>query len=533
MRDLTLLTRLVRSFVTPLTALLLFFGFVTFTSAQGSEADVFINQAILAYDEQRYAEARQLLNKALATDPNNVEALYYAGLVAVAEQRLPDAVKFLERARSLSPADRGVQYQLGVTYFALEDYIEAEPLLTQVFHEAPTTEGVGYYVGFLRYRRKDYQGAIEAFRAGASTDPRTKQLTRYYAGLTLAILGLPEQAAEELEEAQRIRTVSPLTGPADRLRDTITVAKDRERRLHGELRIGAYYDTNVAVNPLPADDPTVIQLRSRRANSPGELAAARLEYAWLRKGAWEATATYSFFQTVNNRLTAFNVQDHLGGATLNYRGLIKSMPFQISAQYAFDTLSLNFDRFLDRHTGLLTASLVENARHLTQILGRVQVKNFSDIFLIGAGNIPTENRDATNWMAGFTHMLRFANDRHLIQAGYQWDTDDAKGPNWAYYGHRFLAGAQYTLPWQDLRLKYNFDLHLRRYPALNSVFPVTAPGTVRQNVVEQNHVARVEYPLPMNLTLAGDFQATISRANMPVLFNYDRYIFTGSIAWAF
>jgi tetratricopeptide (TPR) repeat protein len=501
--------------------------------AQGTEADVAINQAILAYDEHRYEEARHLLDGALAVDPNNVEALYYAGLVAIADQRPADAVRFLERARSLSPADRGIQYQPGVTYFALENYDEADPLLTFVFKEAPTTEGVGYYVGFLRYRRKDYQGALEAFRAAASTDPRIKQLTRYYAGLTLAILGLPDQAAKELEEIQRIRTVSPLTGPADRLRDTITVARERERRLHGELRVGAYYDTNVAVNPLSSNDPTVIQLRSRRANSPGELAAARLEYAWLRRGPWEATVTYSFFQTVNNRLTAFNVEDHLGGATVNYRGLIRSMPFQISAQYAFDTLSLNFDRFLDRHTGLLTATLIENAGNLTQILGRVQVKDFSSLFLIGAGNIPTENRDATNWMAGLSHMFRFQNDRHLIQLGYQWDTDDAKGPDWAYHGHRFLVGSQYTLPWQDLRLKYNFDLYLRRYPALNSIFPVTAPGTVRQNVVEQNHVVRVEYPLPMNLTLAGDFQATISRSSLPVLFNYDRFIWTGSLSWAF
>ena len=181
----------------------------------------------------------------------------------------------------------------------------------------------------------------------------------------------------------------------------------------------------------------------------------------------------------------------------------------------------------------MSATLVDSAGHLTQIQGRVQVKDFSDIFLIGAGNIPAENRDATNWMAGISHLFRFQADKHLIQLGYQWDTDDAEGPNWAYHGHRFLVGSQYTLPWQDLRLKYNFDLHLRRYPALNSSFPVTAPNTVRQNVVEQNHVARVEYPLPLNLTLAGDFQATISRANLPVLFNYNRYIFTGSLSWAF
>ncbi|HYL97316.1 MAG TPA: tetratricopeptide repeat protein, partial [Blastocatellia bacterium] len=198
-------------------------------SAQGSEADVAVNQAILDYEAGRYDEALRLLRETLSSDPNHIEALYYVGLIRMAQKQYDPAIVALERARELAPRDLAIAFHLGVVYFALEQYDKAEPLLTEVFNADPTRDSLGYYVGFMRYRRKDYQGALDAFSADRSTDLTLQQLTRFYKSLALAILGRPEQAVAELDEASRIRTVSPLTGPADRLRDTIVAAKERER----------------------------------------------------------------------------------------------------------------------------------------------------------------------------------------------------------------------------------------------------------------------------------------------------------------
>ncbi len=503
----------------------------SFAAAQGSEADVFVAQAVLAYEDKRYEEALLRLREALDLDPENIDALYYTGLVLIAQQKKWTAVEPLEKAREKAPDDLSILFQLGVVYFSLEEYGKAEPVLTQVFDERPRTANVGYYVGFMRYRQKDYQGAVQAFAAGASTDPNIQQLTRFYAGLALAILGLPERAASELEEASRIRTVSPLTAPAERLRDTLVARRERERRLRGQIRLGAFYDTNVSVNPLASGDPTAESLRSRKANSPGELAAVHLEYSWLRTGAWEATAGYTFLQTINNDNSAFNIQNHLGSVAGFYRGLVAAMPFQLGAQYAFDFVDIRDNRFLDRQTTTAFATLVENAGNVSTVLGRYQLKDFSNQFLITG--ISAQNRDATNWMVGFTHIFRFAADKHLIRIGYQYDRDDAEGSDWTYLGHRALAGAQYTLPWGDTRLIYNFDFHRRDYSNPNSTFPVSAPNTVSQVVEEQNHVFRVERPLPYNLTLAADFQATISRSNIDVTFNFNREIGTLSLVWTY
>jgi len=177
-------------------------GVLGTNSARGQEslADVLVAEGVLARDEKQFAKALQLLEEALDLYPNHVEAMYYASLVLLEQNRMDDAIARLEQAHSLEPDNVSIAYQLGVAYFSQKQYDKAQPLLTKVFEESPGTNNVGYYVGFMRYRLKDYQGAIGAFRGGASEDPRILQLTRFYAGLSLAILGLPEQAAGELEE---------------------------------------------------------------------------------------------------------------------------------------------------------------------------------------------------------------------------------------------------------------------------------------------------------------------------------------------
>jgi tetratricopeptide (TPR) repeat protein len=496
--------------------------------AQLSEADVFVAQATLAYEEKRYEDALALLRDALRLEPNHVEALYYTGLVHIAQRRLDLAVEALEKARAAAPGDLAVLFQLGVAYFIKEEYDKAEPLLAQVFNQRPRTDGLGYYVGFMRYRKKDYQGALRAFAAGTSSDPNIQQLTRFYSGLALAILGLPERAAAEVEEALRLQPGSPLTGPAERLRDTIVAARERERRFRAEVRLGFLYDTNVAVEPEPSHDPTAESLRRRKTRSPGELAAVRLEYAWLRTGPWEATASYSFFQIMNNDLPSFNIQNHLGAVGGTYRGAVEAMPFQLGVQYAYDYLTLDDDEFLQRNTATLFGTLVESPVHLTTAQGRLQTKEFS-----ADSNIaPEEQRDAKNWMVGFTHIFRFAEDKHLLKFGYQFDVEDADGRNFKYLGHRALAGAQYTLPWRETRLKYDLDVHQRNYRHAHSLLPTSAPGTRERVDTEVTHVFRVEQPLPYDLTLAAEYQAIISRSNLPA-FSFNRNVYSLTLSWQY
>jgi len=502
--------------------------------SQQPEADVFVAQAILAYEEKRYEDALAAIREALALDPNNVDALYYGGLVRLALGRLEEAAAAFERARTLDPSDEAVLFQLGVTYFSQGKYDQAEGLLEQVFAAKPTLDSLGYYVGFMRYRKKDYQGALRAFRAGATIDPDVQQLTRFYSGLAFGILGLPERAAAEIEEALRLHPASPLTGPAERVREAVVAARQTERRFKAEVRVGAFYDDNVPVQPGEGQHDSLVEsLRAHERRSWGELASLRLDYSFLRVGSLEATLTYSFFGNYNNDLPAFNVVDHLGALGTTYRGTVGALPYQASLQYSYDYLILDDDEFTQRQTVTSSGALVEDALNLTALQLRYQRKQYSNDTNIAR----EEKRDGSNWMAGITHIFRFEGDKHLIKLGYQWDFDDTRGPNdrgrnFAYFGSRVLAGAQYTLPWRELRLKYDFDVHVRDYRYTHSELPVGATQTKERLDKEWTHVVGFTLPLPNNLNFVADYQGTLARSNLDA-FTFSRRVLSLYFVWSY
>jgi len=501
--------------------------------AQQGEASVFVARGILAYDEKRYEDALASLREALRLDPNNVDALYYTGLSNIELKRYDQAAQALEQARKRDPSDRSIAFQLGALYFGLQQYDRAKPILEEVFAANPRLDNLGYYVGFLRYRQKDYQGALRAFRAGTSTDPNIQQLTRFYSSLALGVLGLPEQATAELDEALRLQPASPLTGPAERLRSAIVAAREGDRRLRAEVRFGLFYDDNVAVNPDQGDDPLVAVLRHRKQTSTGELASARLDYTFIRQGGFDATATFSFFTTYNNRLTSFNILDYLGGLGTTYRGTLLGMPYQAGLQYTYDYLTLGGDEFVQRHTVVPSFVLLPNSWSLEALQFRYQDKQFAQ----DSNILREEKRDGVNYMLGFTHIFRFSNDQHLVKVGYQWDFDDTDGPNrrgrdYSYYGNRVLAGGQYTLPWFGIRLTDDFDVHLRQYRHRNVILPSQAPGSIRRHDTEYTNVFAVVTPLPYNLNFTVSYQTTFAQSNLDV-FEYRRNVVSGILGWTY
>jgi len=514
--------------------------------AQRTEADVYVGQAIVEFDDKRYDAALDNLRKALEVEPDHIQALYYTGVVYMAQRQPARAVPFLERARTRAPSDAVIAFQLGLAHFAQEQNDRAEPLLDDALRAQPDLDGLGYYVGFLRYRKKDYRGALAAFRAGRTNDPQIQQLTRLYTGLALAGMGLPAQAAAEVEQAIRLAPASAITGPAERLRDAMVTARERERRFSGQLRLGGLYDDNPRVRPKsvvgssePNPDPLVTTLRGqshKSTDSGGELLSVNAEYVWWRTQEWESSIGYSGFLNYENDVPSFSVLDHLASATLVHKNTLANMPIQIGLQYAYDAVFLGGPIFLQRQTASLFGSLVENDHHLTQAFGRYQRKDFSQRVL----TLEVENRDADNWMAGFQHFLRFSEDRHYLKLGYQFDWENADGNDWAYRGNRILAGAQVTLPWRAIRLKYDFDLHLRDYTFKNALLLSNNPGRERRFDQEFNHDVRVEVPMgtvrlgsrDTSVTFVLEYLSTNNNSNLDV-FSFRRNVTSASVAWSF
>jgi tetratricopeptide (TPR) repeat protein len=548
-------------------------GLASQATAQTTEADVYVAQAILDFDEKKYDDAIANLEEALKREPDHVEALYYMGVVHMALRRPEDATRYLARAHAKSPQDVSITFQLGLAYFAQQRYDLAEPLFERVYKSDPTIDGLGYYVGFIRYRKKDYRGALEAFRRGRTSDPQLQQLTRFYTGLTLAVLGLPEQASAEVEQALRLAPGSALTGPAERLRDSIRTAARAGRRLSASVSLGFLYDDNVTVRPGPNSHESLVPvLRSPKHDSTGETANVRFDYTWLRGAlfgwtpregdTFESSFGYSFFGTYYNDLMSFNVSDHLVNGNFSYKTVVLHAPAYFTLSYAWDMLYLDQAEFLRRNTVTLSSIFVEkepgpsdtfadairNVGHLTQTFFRFQNKEF---FESNSRPVDDEFRDANNYTVGILHLLRFAGDRHLLKAGYQIDWEDAQGRNYRYLGHRLLFGAQYTLDlpgalrtsWNrspQLRLSDDVDVHLRNYPNRNSILPSERPGSKWRQDAEYNNTVRAEAPFEgpiifgeaTKMSLALTYQNTVADSNLAV-FDYARNVYTLTLTWSY
>mgnify|MGYP003694655847 CR=1 FL=1 len=507
-------------------------GFAGRTSAQTTEADVYVAQAVLDFSDKKYDEALVNLTRGPRDRARPRRGLLLHGRRADGQEpaggghAVPRegagalAHRSIDRLSARARVLRAAAVRQG-----------AAPARGERSRSQPTLDGIGYYVGFLRYRKKDYRGALDAFSAGRTSSADLQQLTKFYSGLALGALGLPGQATAEIDQAIRAAPASAFTGPAERLRDSMVATRQGQRRLSAELKLGFFYDDNVPVIPdANPNEPLTEALRHVKHTSTGELAGLRGDYAWLRTDQWEATIGYSFFGTYNNDLPSFNIMSQLGSLGASYRTAIDNMPLLLGGQYSFDALWLDQRWFVQRHTGSAYASLVESDRYLTQVFARYQHKNFNQF--IDTQRLPAEDRDGSNWMIGGTQFLRFSEDRHYLKAGYQFDWDDTVGSDWEYVGNRFTAGGQYTLPWYAIRLKYDLDVHLRNYQNPNTILPTTAPGTVRRQDQEIVNIVRAELPLPWSFTLAFEYQSTINLSNL-ALFQYTRNVYTMMVVWSY
>ena len=498
----------------------------TVHSGERPETDVFVARAIVAYEAGRYEEALRELEEALAIDPRDVEALFYKGRAEAALGRLEDSARSLEAARAQAPDDEAIAHHLGMAWFRLGKDERARPLLEAVFAKSPDRDGLGYAVGVLRYRAGEYEAAIEALRANVTSDPEVTELAQLYEALALVREGLTPDAVAALEEALRLRPASPLTGPAERLRELAGAARPAPgRRLAAQLRVGGVYDDNVPVNPARSDDPTVRELRGRESGSPGALTALRLDHAFLQRDAYDGVASYSFFSTTYSDLPEFDLMDHLVSIRGARRGAVRGIPYQLDLEGRAEILLLGLDRFVERYTLAPTLTAFASRRHSTSLQLQLRADRFAE-----DEDLPEDDRlDGENVLAGFLHVFRWS-EQSFGKLGYQWDLDGADGRNLRYVGHRVVAGAGALLPVAEVRAGYDFDVHLRDYRYRNTSFPVDDPGSRERFDTELTHIVWLARPITRNLSLAATAQLIDARSNLDV-FEFRRNVVTLEILW--
>jgi tetratricopeptide (TPR) repeat protein len=520
----------------------------------GSEADVYVDRGILAFERKRYEDGLKELDEALRANPKNVDALYYKSLVLSALKRPQEALAVLNKARAIAPNDLGVLFQLGVVYFSLSEYPNAEPFLKKVAEVDPKHPNLGFYLGVIEYRKKNYRTALNYFADTIPSDKEFKQLVRFYSGLSKSALGFPADGATDLREALTIRPSSPLGNPARRFARLLDERADRERRFFAKARFGIFYDTNPAVLPDDSGDVVVQSLLAGAGNekSGGQVISSEFGYSFIKNMNWEATVSHRFYQTLNNAIPKLNLQGNTPAINLVRKGdfetRLGNMAYNAGVQGSYEYLSLGNAPFLNTWVFNPYISLAESPSNLTFLQYRFRYRDFAND---GKGS-PSERRSGANYMTGFLHYLTFKEGRHFVNAGYQFEFDNANGSNWRHYGHRLLAGFQYTLPWWDvstaeraklrgrilegLRYRFQLDVQWRNYTDENTLINLDAgvPTTRRADfeMLFFSSISRDFAWFKQKFTVAMDYLYDQNFSNLAP-YTYKRHVITTSLTWTY
>jgi hypothetical protein len=362
--------------------------------------------------------------------------------------------------------------------------------------------------------------------------PDLTPTVRYYTGISYYERGLLDQAQKEFEAAIASgEPESELARSARAILQQRTAAPQGPKQWDLNLSISGQYDTNVVLLPIGIQPPGGATGISQKDDFRTTF-YARGEYRPIQTTGWTAGVAYGFYQSIHQKLTVFDIQDHAPSLFVQHQiGRVTAR-----LQYAFDYVRVGQDPFLLAHALQPIITIAESNSLFSQIQLRYQNKDFQDDRF--AGN---SFRDGKNWLAGVTQYAYFANGTGHVRLGYTFDTDRTGGGNplvatpgvqtnadWDYKAHRLSAGLGVPEFW-TLRPSFAFDYYHMDYDNPNS-FSVDGTTKRRDNVMF--FTATIGRPLTDWLSIAAEYNYTRDQSNLPV-FNYARSIFSLTLSSRF
>jgi len=118
-------------------SLLCFFLLFSVAPAWGVDTEILIAQGIDSIGAKNYPAAVERLEQALAEDPDNAEACYYAGLAYSRLGDYPRAEELLRRALALEPNSPDIAFELGILYARTSDCGQARTYFDSFRRLAP------------------------------------------------------------------------------------------------------------------------------------------------------------------------------------------------------------------------------------------------------------------------------------------------------------------------------------------------------------------------------------------------------------
>jgi len=163
-------------------------------------AEVMVKQAGVLMDAGKHTESLDLFGRALAVDPDAVDALLHRANLRMIQSDLDSAKKDLDRCIRLRPDYVMARLRLAAVLSTSNDHDGAKSHLDAAAFAAPDSSDVLSYQGELYFTQNDFPRAIKEFEKAMALEPKNPTP---YVNTALAVLNTPPEPGKQLEMANR------------------------------------------------------------------------------------------------------------------------------------------------------------------------------------------------------------------------------------------------------------------------------------------------------------------------------------------
>jgi hypothetical protein len=335
----------------------------------------------------------------------------------------------------ISYADDSVyQKHVATGVSALENnrYKDAIEEFSAALNKHPEDRAATLYLGIAQSRsgNKEAGPTLKKALAMAPKDPRTN--------LELGIFFYNQSAFSEAEDyfdnTKKFAPKTEYSEMADKYLAVMNGAGGQEKRWALNISLGGQYDSNVAIAP----DGVPLTNSVSHKSDWSSIAYAKGGYTFISDKHFESSVGYSMYQSLHNRLSDFNVSQHVLELKSSY-SVTNSL--KVNGSYSFEYIFLGGDGYVYDHSISPSITVSEGKGFSTELDYRYRYSHFmnTDLFSTNA------DRTGSNNLLGITQSIPVSAIM-AAKAGFAHDKSSAEKDFWAYRGNKVFADLKFTLP---------------------------------------------------------------------------------------
>ena len=440
----------------------------TWARAEDSALDHIVD-GVEAFESADYQDAAVSLKKALELEPENLDALYYLGLVYGAQGMYSESLSLLKTVLNRDSAKFYKAYfDIAGLYSRQRLYDKAVETLSLAEAIKPNSTRVHFEMGYAYKNLGEYGQAISHFKRAGELDKTLLQMVFYDTGTVY-------MDAEQFDDAEAAFTraidIAPDMAVAQNARNALAAVKAQKKRRKPWFLTTSFswtYDDNVPLEPLESVLPTPSALTATDKEDDYQTLLLNGGYKFVNRKDLEIGAGYTLYCVGYHEYTENNLLAHIPHAFLSYN----ASPFFFRMEYNFnyfyaggdsdkaDLMYLAFgsksESKLRMHSIVPTLTILEPHNLRSDILATYQSKEYLD----------GVTSNANTYLGGIIQSYTHPKTRWTPRIGYKFGYEDADDEESSYRYHEGVIGVSGPLPWN-----LNGDVSLSKVKTFYQNFP--------------------------------------------------------------